>query len=106
MEERNIGKKILKFLFNKYSITIYLFLVVYLLSDNSPLKYREREEEKKALQQETKKIKQECKKTESLIKSLDQKDSLERYAREHYNMHAEGETVYIVEMDSTDSSEQ
>jgi cell division protein FtsB len=32
-----------------------------------------------------------------MLNSLDIKDSLERYAREQYNMHKDGEKVYLVD---------
>ena len=34
---------------------------------------------------------------EGVLRSLETPDSLERFAREHYNMHADGEEVYLVD---------
>jgi cell division protein FtsB len=40
---------------------------------------------------------QEIEQAESVIRVLDNVDSLERFAREQYRMHAPNEDVYIVE---------
>ena len=42
-------------------------------------------------------IKIETAESTNLLQSLDNKDSLERFAREQYKMHADDETIYLVE---------
>ncbi len=90
-------QKLRKFFINKYAITLYLFAIIYLFVGNQSLvkrlaKAREIRDTKLEIQF----INQQTQSIENMLNSLDNKDSLERYAREHYNMHADGEVVYLV----------
>ena len=90
-------QKLHKFFINKYAITLYLFAIIYLFVGNQSLvkrlaKAREIRDTKLEIQF----INQQTQSIENMLNSLDNKDSLERYAREHYHMHADGEVVYLV----------
>ena len=89
-----------KYLFNKYLLAILAFAVVYVFVGNQSLitriRYAYEIREKKAeLREYEKKIDA----TRIDIQSLQDPEQLERYAREHYLMHAEGEDLYIIEED-------
>lgn len=99
MEEPLITKqKLRKIFINKYAITLYLFAIIYLFVGNQSLVKRiAKAREIRDIKQEIQLINQQTKEVQNMLNSLDIKDSLERYAREHYKMHEEGEVVYIVE---------
>ena len=42
-------------------------------------------------------MREETAKSQSVLETLDNTDSLERFAREQYRMHAPNEDVYVVE---------
>jgi cell division protein FtsB len=46
---------------------------------------------------EIQQIKAETEEANNLLQSLDNKDSLERFAREQYKMHTDKETVYLID---------
>jgi cell division protein FtsB len=90
-------QKLRKFFINKYAITLYLFAVIYLFVGNQSLVKRlAKAREIRDIKQEIQFINQQTQSIENMLNSLDNKDSLERYAREHYHMHADGEVVYLV----------
>ena len=90
-------QKLRKFFINKYAITLYLFAIIYLFVGNQSLVKRlAKAREIREIKQEIQFINQQTQSIENMLNSLDNKDSLERYAREHYHMHADGETVYLV----------
>ena len=96
-EPMTTKQKLRKFFINKYAITLYLFAIIYLFVGNQSLvkrlaKAREIRDTKLEIQF----INQQTQSIENMLNSLDNKDSLERYAREHYHMHADGEVVYLV----------
>ena len=89
-----------KYLFNKYLLAIIVFAVVFVFVGNQSLITRIRyaceiREKKAELREYEKKIEA----TRNDIQSLEDPEQLERYAREHYLMHAEGEDLYIIEED-------
>ena len=53
--------------------------------------------ELRAIKKEIQQVNQETQQVQNMLNSLDIKDSLERYAREQYNMHKDGEKVYLVD---------
>ena len=89
-----------KYLFNKYLIAILVFAVVFVFVGNQSLitriRYAYEIREKKA---ELREYKMKIESTRNDIQSLQDIEQLERYAREHYLMHAEGEDLYIIEED-------
>ena len=93
MEEPLTTKQKLRKIFvNKYAITLYLFAIIYLFVGNQSLIKRcAKAREIREIKQEIQIINQQTKEVENI------KDSLERYAREHYQMHEDGEVVYLVD---------
>jgi cell division protein FtsB len=90
-------QKLRKFFINKYAITLYLFAVIYRYVGNQSLVKRLAKARKiRDIKLEIQFINQQTQSIENMLNSLDNKDSLERYAREHYHMHADGEVVYLV----------
>ena len=91
-------QKLRKIFVNKYAITLYLFAIVYLFIGNQSLIKRiAKAREIREIQQEIQLVNQQTKEIENMLNSLDIKDSLENYAREEYQMHADGEVVYLVD---------
>jgi cell division protein FtsB len=99
MKEPLITKEKLRKIFvNKYAITLYLFAIIYLFIGNQSLiKRLAKAREISEIKQEILLINKQTKEVENMLNSLDIKDSLERYAREHYQMHEDGEVVYLVD---------
>ena len=99
MEEPLTTKQKLRKIFvNKYAITLYLFAIIYLFVGNQSLIKRcAKAREIREIKQEIQIINQQTKEVENMLNSLDIKDSLERYAREHYQMHEDDEVVYLVD---------
>ena len=99
MEEPLTTKQKLRKIFvNKYAITLYLFSIIYLFIGNQSLVKRiAKAKEIREIKQEIQLVNQQTYQVKNMLNSLDIKDSLERYAREHYQMHEDGEVVYLVD---------
>jgi cell division protein FtsB len=98
MEELTTQQKLRKFFINKYAITLYLFAIIYLFVGNQSLVKRiDKAREMREIRREIEVINQQTQAVENMLNSLDIKDSLENYAREEYQMHADGEVVYLVD---------
>jgi cell division protein FtsB len=98
METKSWRKNLRKWLINKYAITLFVFAVLYLfVGDNSFIQYLKRAKKIREVEQEIQLNNEEIQKTQSIMTNLENKDSLERFAREEYRMHAPNEDVYIVE---------
>lgn len=98
MKETNFGKKVQKVLLNKYAITLFIFAVLFIfIGEQSLINQFSRSLEIRETKQNIQRIQTETLQQERTLRSLDNPDSLERFAREQYNMHAAGEEVYIVE---------
>jgi predicted membrane protein len=97
MEELNTKQKLRKLFLNKYTIILFLFAIIYIfVGDNSLIKRMNKAREVRAIQKDIELINQQIEKTSNILQSLDNPDSLERFAREQYNMHEENEEVYLV----------
>ena len=98
MEKNDYWKKMRKILINKYAITLYLFAILFVfVGDNSFIQYVKRRKKMHALEVQIKLTNEDIKSSQSVMQALDNIDSLERFAREEYRMHAPNEDVYIVE---------
>lgn len=98
METKSWRENLRKWLINKYAITLFVFAVLYLfVGDNSFIQYLKRAKKIREVEQEIQLNNEEIQKTQSIMTNLENKDSLERFAREEYRMHAPNEDVYIVE---------
>lgn len=98
--------KIVKFISNKYFIILFLFLIWMLFFDeNSYLNHRELNQEIDELEDAKTYYEGEIERDSNIISNLNNRDSLEKYAREKYRMKRENEDIYIIEYDSVDKLE-
>lgn len=87
-----------RWLLNKYSITTAIFGIFFLfVGDQSVLKHIQRARQMRSLQQQIDQSRQNIVTYKHELDYISNPDSLERYAREHYNMHTSNEDVYVVE---------
>lgn len=98
--ERNwemIWTRIKKYLFNKYALTLLIFLLIMLFAgEQSVGSFIRRGREIKKTEEQRDMYREGTKAAEDGIQMLQYTDSLERYAREQYYMHAPNEDVYVV----------
>lgn len=93
--------RVVKFISNKYFILTFLFIIWMLFFDeNSYLNHRELNEEIEELEDASDYYRKEIKRDSNVIENLNNKDSLEKYAREQYKMKRDNEDIYIIEYDS------
>lgn len=98
MKQNDFWRKVRKVLINKYAITLYVFAVLFIfVGEQSLINQIIRKREIRDVKSEIEEIKIQTKKSENLLHSLDNKDSLERFAREQYKMHTEDETIYMID---------
>ena len=98
MKQNDFWTKARKVLINKYAITLYVFAVLFtFVGEQSLINQISRKREIRRTKQEIEQIKAETTEASNLLQSLDNKDSLERFAREQYKMHTDNEDVYLVE---------
>jgi cell division protein FtsB len=82
----------------KYIITILAFGVVYFfVGDQSIVCFIERGREIRRMEKQTEMYNKASEEAMSEIRSLNNIDSLERFAREQYFMHEANEDIYLVE---------
>ena len=82
----------------KYALALVAFLVVYLfVGEKSMLHFWHRHREIKRLEEQRDMYNAGAARAEQEIHMLQNPDSLERYAREHYYMHTSNEDIYLVE---------
>ena len=87
----------------KYLLILLAFMVwMTFLDTNSLLIHAELNREIKKLKNKRNALSEEILKDKSLIKKLDNMDSLEHFAREEYNLKKENEDIFIIEFQSED----
>ena len=87
----------------KYLLILLAFMVwMTFLDTNSLLIHAELNREIKKLKKKRNALSEEILKDKSLIKKLDNVDSLEHFAREEYNLKKENEDIFIIEFQSED----
>ena len=98
MKTNNYWQKIRKVLINKYAIALLVFALLFMFfGDHSLIQYLKRAKKMRALEAELVQTQQDIEQAEAVMRVLDDVDSLERFAREQYRMHAPNEDVFIVE---------
>lgn len=98
METNNMWQKVRKVLINKYAITLYVFALVFIfVGEQSVINQVSRKIEIRQIRRSIRDIQAQTERDEQLLQSLQHPDSLERFARETYKMHEDGETVFVVE---------
>lgn len=97
MESEKKTNFIRKWLINKYVITCLVFAVVFVfVGDQSFIQIVKRAKKIQQSEQELSNLEQEINRSQRMLQILENTDSLERYAREKFAMHADNEDVYIV----------
>jgi cell division protein FtsB len=82
----------------KYVITLVVFLIVYLfIGDQSLLQFARRGREIRHLEQQRDMYREGSENAQRELRTLSHPDSLERFAREHYYMHAPDEDIYLID---------
>ena len=82
----------------KYVITLLVFLVVFLfIGDQSLIHFMRRGREIRHLEEQRDMYRQGAEKAQQEMLLLQNPDSLEQYAREHYYMHTPNEDIFLVE---------
>ena len=82
----------------KYVLTIVVFLAVFIfIGDQSLIHFVRRGREIRHLEEQRDMYRQNTEEAQRQLQMLQQPDSLEQYAREHYFMHERGEDIYLVE---------
>ena len=95
------NKRIVKLATNKYIIVLLIFIVwMFFFDENSMLNHREFNKEINKLNSEKEYYKTQIKQDKELINKLENKEELEKFAREEYNMKRENEEIYIIEYDT------
>jgi len=98
----NINKRIFQLIKNKYVIITTFFLAwMIFFDDNSFWNQRELTQELEELKKTKAFYEEKIKSYEAQIKELQDRESLEKYAREKYHMKKENEVIYLIEMDSS-----
>jgi len=82
----------------KYVLTVLIFLVVFLfIGEQSLVHFVRRGKEIRQLEEQRDIYREGADRAQREIQTLNNPDSLERYAREHYYMHTPNEDIYLVE---------
>lgn len=92
-----------RFFFNKYVVLILIVFGVwmYWYDDNSIKIHQELNKDIDKLESSIDFYKKEIEKDKKMIDDYDNKEQLERFARETYQMKKDSEDIYIIEIDST-----
>lgn len=95
------NKPIVKIITNPYLLILSVFIVwMVFLDENSFLNHLEFDKEIKELQNEKEYYQSEINKDKELIQKLEDKEELEKFAREEYKMKKENEDIYLIEYDT------
>jgi len=85
------------FLLNKYVVVVLIFLPVFLfVGEQSLVNMCKRSVQIRRLERQLQSKNEEKARCRRALNTMTSTDSLERYAREHYYMHAPEEDVYLV----------
>lgn len=95
------NKPFVKFITNIYVIILSIFLVwMVFFDENSFLNHREFDKEIDKLNREKEYYQSEIQQDKDLIKKLENKEDLEKFAREEYKMKKENEEIFLIEYDT------
>jgi len=86
------------YVLNKYVLTLIIFGVIFVfVGEQSLIKGLKRSRQIHETKQEIRQSEEAITKAQRQINSLQQPDSLERFAREHYLMHRDNEEIFLIE---------
>lgn len=85
-----------RWVLNKYAITLIIFAVIFtFVGDKSIVHIIQRSHKERVLRRQLQQSRQNIVEYERALQNLSHPDSLERFAREQYHMHAPNEDVYV-----------
>lgn len=94
---KNIWNFMRTYLLNKYVITIIVFMLIFLfVGEQSLIKDMKRGRQIRQTERAIQEADHAIQKATRQKNALQQKDSLEKYAREQYLMHKSNEDVYLI----------
>ncbi len=97
-DRKSRWERIRKHIPNKYVLTLIVFgMVFFFSSDRGLIRLAKRRHEIRGVEQQRDRYRQGIEKAQRDLEILQNRDSLERFAREHYYMHAKDEDVYLVD---------
>jgi cell division protein FtsB len=100
MDDNRFMNFMRKYVLNKYVLVLLVFGVVFVfVGEQSFIKGIQRRRQIRETERQLRATREDIRGMRHSIDLLRSTDSLERYAREHYYMHADGEDVYIVHED-------
>lgn len=83
---------------NKYVITLLVAAAIYLLvGEQSVIRQIRRNRQIHQIEAQIATLEQDTEESQQILNHLQNTDSLERFAREHYYMHTANEDVYVIE---------
>lgn len=95
------NKRITKLIINRYVLILITFIVwMVFFDENSWINHNEFNNEINKLKKEKEYYKSQIDEDKELINKLDDKEELEKFAREEYKMKKENEEIYIIEYDT------
>ena len=95
------NKPFVKFITNKYVIFGIIFIIwMFFFDENSYLNHQDFNNEIEKLNSEKEYYKSEIAQDSTLIQKLENKEQLEKFAREKYHMKKENEEIYLIEYDT------
>ena len=98
MEENGKWNAVRKDLISKYAIAIYVFAVIMIfVGDHSLIQFVKRAQKLRQIERQIDANNAAIQQAQRAMMRLDDLDSLERFAREEYNMHTDNEDVYLVD---------
>lgn len=105
VDKKSQFKRLKKWLFNRYFITIFLFLIWMIFFDSSSLLVlKELDDEIQTYEDKLEFYKSEYEKNDQIYKKLmNNKDEREKFARENYFMKKRDEEIFILVVDSLHS---
>lgn len=93
-----IGLMLKKYVVNKYVLTLLVFAFIFVfVGEQSLIKGIKRGRQIRQTEHEIEAANQAIESARRQINSLQQIDSLEKFAREHYLMHKDNEDIYLVD---------
>ena len=94
-------KRLIRILTNRYVLILLIFVVwMVFFDENSLLNHMEFNKEIDKLNREKEYYEEHIKADKELIEKLDDKEELEKFAREEYKMKKADEEIYLIEFDT------
>jgi len=94
----NIVEVLKTYVLNKYVLTLLIFGVIFLfVGQQSLLKDLKRSRQIHETEQQIQQAEEAIVFAQRQINSMQQQDSLEKFAREHYLMHRDNEDIFLIE---------